>query len=388
MPTIIEEYYEEMAWDCATCKIQNQGRDKICSNCGKPLEVEEFHDLLDRPTKVETPKLLAQATAGPDWECRYCGSHQQRGNGECAVCGAGKDLSHVKSLVSKTTYEEDIHARHEIPPDAPSMEIVEYRQNEKRKKESSLRRTQRIKSVFFIAIAIAFLTTFILLIIWLLTPKYVDAKISDVYYQHIVHIEKKVIVREHGFSPDSDSFDVEKDGEKIHHYDSIPDGFTKEPCKIKVKDPEYCYTTPVVAGTPNCTSQKNGFKKCTKVTTGGDKKCEPRSHLEDSKCKVPAFRKEPVRRTWYTWKLEKWIWNRSIPMSGHTNEVKWPSDEEIALSNDGFERAEKHASYTITFSSIEDFWKYTPSSLHEYQELKIGSVHHLKIVAGSATVLQ
>lgn len=384
MPVIIEEYYEEMAWDCVYCKFQNLGRDKICFKCGKPLERNEFHDQVDRPTRVETPKLLAQAADSPDWECRFCRSHQQRGNGECAVCGAGKKLSNV----DLTPYEEDMHARPEIHPDPPSPEIVELRQNERRRKELSLKKGRQFKAVASIILAIAFVIFIVLLIVWALTPKYVDAKISDVYYQHIAHVEKKVIVTEHGFSPDLDAFDVEKDGEKIDHYDTKPDGFTNESCQIKIKDPDYCYTTKVVVGEPICVSQKSGFKKCTKVTTGGDRQCDPRSHIKDTFCKIAKTKQVPAYRKWYTWKLEKWIWNRSIPESGHTNEVKWPSDAEINLADNGLERCERHASYTITFSSKKDSWKYTPSSLHEYQELKIGSVHRLKIVAGSVTVLQ
>jgi predicted nucleic acid-binding Zn ribbon protein len=79
---------------CSTCKSANLGRHKACQHCGKPKEGEPFYDAPEDEEVVLTDsKLIKQATAGPDWECAYCGSHQRRDSGECAQCGAEQGLS-------------------------------------------------------------------------------------------------------------------------------------------------------------------------------------------------------------------------------------------------------------------------------------------------------
>lgn len=399
MPTIVEEYYVEMAWDCATCKTQNPGGSKICSNCGKPLAREDFHDKEDRPTtiadRVVDEKLLTKAKAGPDWECKYCGSHQQRGNGECATCGAGEKLSDGRAQLSdekELPYEEVHDARPEIPPVAPSEEIVKQRYAEKAEKERRHRRALRRKTVLSFGGGLIGLSALIALVVWIFTPKYLDARISDVYFQHVAHVERRVTEVEHGFSPDSNAFDVHQEGEKVHHTKPVQHGWDYPLVPEKVDDPPHCYTTPIKTEDGNCEPKKNGFKKCKKITTGGDKVCEPRSHYEKKPKKTPHYDDEPVYQPWYSWKVHKWVWNRSIPVNGHTNEVSWPKDSDIALNQnnnpDEPERLKMDATYSITFSDRHDTWKYTPSGLPEYQRLKLGSVHHLKIVAGMVTILQ
>lgn len=417
MPTIVEEYYVEMAWDCRTCKTTNPGRNKVCSNCGKPLEREGFHDKDSRPTTIndsieyqrlaadnegqrstrkapepEYQALLAKAKAGPDWECKFCGSHQQRGNGECATCGANEKFSNGKAAFSDETEPPYEEVRRETPPSAPSEEVVRQRQAEKKDKERRRQRSERRRSTLLFGGGAIGLGALIALIVWIFTPKYLDGKVSDVYYQHVAHVERNVTEYDSGFNPESGSFDVKEDGRKIHHHEKVQHGWDYPLVPETINDPPYCYITPVVKTDGNCVTQKNGFKKCQKITSGGDKKCDPRSHIEKKPKKTPHYDNEPVYQTWYTWKIHKWKWNRSIPVTGHTNDVLWPSEADIALnrgcSGDETERVHLDASYSITFANKSDTWKYTPSGLDEYQRLKLGSVHHLKIVAGFVTVLQ
>lgn len=84
----------EMRWRCSTCKTENLGRHKTCQHCGKPKGREAFYDApAHEEIALRDPKLVKQATAGSDWECAYCGSHQRRDSGECAECGAEQGRS-------------------------------------------------------------------------------------------------------------------------------------------------------------------------------------------------------------------------------------------------------------------------------------------------------
>ena len=361
MPTIVEEYYVEMAWDCKTCKTTNLGRDKVCKNCGKPLAKEEFHDRTSRPTTIldrtQDENLLAKAKAGPDWECKFCGSHQQRGNGECATCGANEKFSDGRAKFSDEfePYEE---IRRETPPDPPSEGVIRRRQIEKQEKEFLRQRAERRKNIVSWGAGLVGLGALVSLIVWIFTPKYLDGKISDVYYQHVAHVERNVTEYDSGFSPESGAFDVKEDGKRIHHYEKVQHGWDYPLVPEKVDDPPYCYITPITETDGNCVPQKNGFKKCKKVKSGGDKKCDPRSHIEKKPKKTPHYDNEPVYQTWYTWKIHKWKWNRSVAVNGHTNDVSWPNETDIALnrgcSGDETERVRLDVSYSITFANKSD----------------------------------
>ncbi|MBX3275912.1 MAG: hypothetical protein KF729_36990, partial [Sandaracinaceae bacterium] len=83
----------EMHWVCSACGQRNLGRHEKCQRCGDPKDASERwimpDDTASAPT-ITDPALLAQASAGPDWQCGYCGSHQKRLDGACARCGAAQ----------------------------------------------------------------------------------------------------------------------------------------------------------------------------------------------------------------------------------------------------------------------------------------------------------
>lgn len=376
MPTIIEEYYVEQVWNCDTCKTQNPGRNKICFSCQKPLMKEEFHDKNSSPVTDEN--LIVQAKAGIDWQCIFCGSHQRRDNGECLTCGAGLKLSENIELPNK-----DIFNTPRIVRENRAVPVL-----------SSVLKKDKVNRKKYLSIAggALILMAVVLFFVWLFTPRYLDAKVSDVYFQHVAHVERNIIAYDSGFTPENGAFEVHENGERIHHHDAVQDGWDYQWVDETVKDPPYCYTTPVKTIDGNCEQLKNGFKKCQKIKTGGDRQCDPRSHIEKRKHEVPRIKDVPVYQTWYTWKIHKWVWNRDVPVTGHTNEVSWPTDADIALNHNcavgETERVSLAASYSITFSNKNENWKYNPSSLAEYQELRLGSVYHLKVVVGMVTVLK
>ncbi len=83
-------YQIEMWWSCSTCKTDCLGRHKKCTHCGKAKGREPFFDKEDLGPEaaVTNTELLKQATAGSDFECRFCHSHNRRDDGNCAECGS------------------------------------------------------------------------------------------------------------------------------------------------------------------------------------------------------------------------------------------------------------------------------------------------------------
>lgn len=83
--------YVELEWVCPNCSTRNPGSKTICGNCGtaQPPDVE-FQQAAEE-TFIEDEEKLAQAQAGPDIHCAYCGTRNKATNTECINCGAGLD---------------------------------------------------------------------------------------------------------------------------------------------------------------------------------------------------------------------------------------------------------------------------------------------------------
>jgi len=85
----------ENTWECDSCGSSNRGRHMKCQNCGNPKENHEKYDTTDNHNApaVTDSALLAQANAGKNWECQYCGGSVRNLHGECNVCGGPKTKS-------------------------------------------------------------------------------------------------------------------------------------------------------------------------------------------------------------------------------------------------------------------------------------------------------
>jgi ribosomal protein L40E len=87
--------YVELEWTCPTCKTRNPGTAKSCSGCGaaQPQDIQ-----FQTPAQAELIKdqdKIAQAKAGPDIHCAFCGARNPAGAKVCHQCGA--DLSEGKA---------------------------------------------------------------------------------------------------------------------------------------------------------------------------------------------------------------------------------------------------------------------------------------------------
>lgn len=87
--------YVELEWTCPTCKTRNPGTQKFCSGCGaaQPKDVK-----FETPAQAELltdPDKIAQAKAGPDIHCAFCGARNPSTAKVCRQCGA--DLTQGKA---------------------------------------------------------------------------------------------------------------------------------------------------------------------------------------------------------------------------------------------------------------------------------------------------
>ena len=80
--------YVKLEWNCPKCGGRNPGPEKTCISCGAPQpDNVEFVHAADQQM-VSDEKEVAQAKAGPDIHCAFCGARNPAGTAECSQCGA------------------------------------------------------------------------------------------------------------------------------------------------------------------------------------------------------------------------------------------------------------------------------------------------------------
>ncbi|MEZ4832852.1 MAG: zinc ribbon domain-containing protein [Caldilineaceae bacterium] len=87
--------YVELEWICPNCQTRNPGSQEKCSGCGAPQPADvEFVQPLQEAIITDKDKI-ADAKAGPDIHCGYCGARNDADAKLCRQCGA--DLQEGKA---------------------------------------------------------------------------------------------------------------------------------------------------------------------------------------------------------------------------------------------------------------------------------------------------
>lgn len=74
-------------WDCPACGHKgNIGYETSCSQCGSPRGKNVKFYLPDESEEVADEQQLAQARAGVDWICDYCGADNKAADAQCRSC--------------------------------------------------------------------------------------------------------------------------------------------------------------------------------------------------------------------------------------------------------------------------------------------------------------
>ncbi|HET9958624.1 MAG TPA: hypothetical protein VFQ61_29225 [Polyangiaceae bacterium] len=348
-----------MRWRCSACQTENLGRHKVCQNCTKPKDREPFYDAPeaaqpDPSQGVSDAGLIAKATAGADWCCRYCGSHQPRNTGECKNCGAPEaEASQPASYVSSTAAASSSSAAQD-PNLEPSRPRVRRRY-----------------------IVLAGLVGLIALLFLVFRSREVEARVVQRAWQHTVVVERYRIVPGEGFSENrpAEAFDVVQRGERHHHNQRVQDGTVRESYSERVACGEDCSTSPV-----RCSSNDNGFKTCS----GGDRVCRTRYCSETRYRDVPRYKDVPVFQTWYSWRVWAWHTDRTLVEKGTEEAPRWPSEVQLHLGAGcgpgEKERTRQEFRYDVEFETPDhDRYPYVAGNLAEFTQLSLGTQKRLRV---------
>jgi len=83
--------YTELEWTCQYCGTRNPGMQKVCSGCGAAMSKDQKFEAPAQQTLITDQEKLAQAKAGPDVTCPFCGVRNLSSAKVCKNCGG--DLS-------------------------------------------------------------------------------------------------------------------------------------------------------------------------------------------------------------------------------------------------------------------------------------------------------
>lgn len=441
-----------MLWTCRICKsADNRGLQKHCVTCGKPKDerdVERFPDDLSEDNAL-SGEAKRKALAGPDWSCKFCGTLQNSLGRCCGECGADRNtgakdwgyLGETKVVQNVETGERRVvprpskKARIDVDPfrepkpftgqtlpeeaPAPAQDFVPdtggYRDPPKVREATptefvqdtgGYRTPPKIRYVpapwrlpsWVPKLTVSFLIAgAVLLVLWLIfRTKVVDARVTAVSWQHDVVIDRYQVYRKEGWDADPGAFEVNDEGRRVHHYDHVQVGSHQESYQESYTCGENCTTIRGTCTTSprTCTSNKNGTATCT----GGDRTCSPdtrsctpKTCTRTARRTVPDYEDQPRYRTWYSWKVWEWGYNRTVRASGSSMDTRWPADSElqpVSLAPGEQERNRRQESYTVVFSDSKDSWTIRPRSESSFHRFPPGSRFKLKVgIANGVTVL-
>lgn len=83
--------YVELHWTCPSCGTKNPGPQRTCASCGMPQPDDVEFEQPAQEEIIADEEKIAQAEAGPDIHCHYCGTRNPATAANCSQCGA--DLS-------------------------------------------------------------------------------------------------------------------------------------------------------------------------------------------------------------------------------------------------------------------------------------------------------
>jgi DNA-directed RNA polymerase subunit RPC12/RpoP len=90
--------YVGMEWTCPTCGNRNPGLTKKCTTCGTAQPENVQFEQATQDVLITDQAVIAQAQAGPDVHCPYCGTRNTAGAPKCKQCGG--DLTGAKARES------------------------------------------------------------------------------------------------------------------------------------------------------------------------------------------------------------------------------------------------------------------------------------------------
>ena len=351
-----------------------------CRNCGKRKD-GKVRDRVPEPESAATvtdPQMLREARAGKNWTCEYCGSQTRNLDGKCWTCAGEKPdpfrpgvfVSSPPDLGSDPRPSES--AGHGMPFRSPRQELPEA---------VLLRRTpwwkQRV--TWAVAAGAVGLGLLVWLIVWLATPRRIDAKVDRIGWSYVENLRERETRHSaewgrpggKGFYNEP-AFNVSCERryygqERCRPHDCNPHRVSYQ-CR-----PHDCNCR------ETCSDNGNGYSTCRTTC---------------STCYDTCYRTEydtcydscPVYKQWCEYDYHEWPIKKTEVTSGDSHKVKWPGMVAPVTGPDDRYRVERVEVYDVKFVHERETLYYRPKNLADYRRFFVGDTWRLKIAKVTGTV--
>ena len=327
----------EGRWDCTSCgKKMILGRYSHCPGCGKGrgTDVKFYVADPDAVVAADVPEK------GPDWMCEYCQSYAPDSAGYCPNCGAPR---------SGKTYHEIQKEKEQAQTETVSA--VPQR--------SAARKRSPIPFLILAAIAVFFLVSQMM-------PRSADARITAKAWQRDIAVQSYQWVDEADWYLPSGAVLTESRRE-IRDYEDVLDHYETRSRQV----PEQ-----YISGySTEYRDMGNGYFQSYQVPQYANRY---RTEYYDE----AVYRQEPIYDTRYYYRIQRWVYGRSLTASGTDNEPYWP---EAALDPETERENGRSEQYALRCEG--DKGTYTANlTLERWLAFRVGDRVNLKVSSGGAVL--
>lgn len=297
----------EGKWRCRRCATVNLGRNLNCLSCGVKRDEDAKFFLDDDAAALADEQLLAQARAGADWICLYCGTSCRAAEKQCSGCGSlrsGENKQLVEETRGAGDWSEAAQKKNVPPPAAVAAP----------QKSFFSRRLVKFGLLGAGAFAALFVALFAALV-YISTLSYVvEVEVSSLEWRRSIALEEYKTVAETAWEGEvPGEARVQSKKSALHHTDRVPAGTRQIP---------ETYTEQVADGSERyvCgrTDKKNGYfedKYCTRTKYKSVTKTRTRTET--------VYRDVPVYKTRYTYLIDKWTAAGERATAGNDFNPQW-----------------------------------------------------------------
>lgn len=378
----------EAEWKCSSCGTdQIPGFKKVCPECGNPKGSDETYQPPNwRTARLLSAKELAEAGVdedhSSDQQCGYCGGFSKPGTKSCPYCSANlTDVARTCRKCPNCQHEtNDVTCSHcgetTVPKDPKVVEMIKSAMPSLSFDSGGFDLT-RLFNFWWVPVALAVIG----LIAFLLWPRQAQVSVTDAWWVYTVNLQEYQYNPHEGWNlpAGADKTDEET---RIHHYDTIIDGYHQE-----------CHDEYEVVGYETVTDTEQVCESVyshTDVTCYDDGSCDYDDVYETECHSEPVSRQEPVYdyveyceqvadtheepryAQYYFYMIWEWVGITPAVSSRHDFAPYWPTDYVIDETHREAGRLEEYH-ITLTTEDGEDTFSLTPNSFAEYNLYQIGS---------------
>lgn len=346
--------YVRLEWVCPNCGAKNPGPQKTCTSCGSPQPDNVQFQQAEQTELITDEAEIAQAKAGADVHCYYCGTRNPATAKTCSQCGA--DLTQATARQSG----QMIGALHTgpakkvncpacgTPNEASAAKCMSCGASLVQPKPAQPQPTAPAKSVFGPAALIGGLILLVLVgvciffFVMVTRTSDITGKVQTVEWTRTIPIEALVPVTGRAWR------------------DQIPVGAVVGGCAQEQRGTQRQSTgqTRQVCGTPYVEDTGTGHG-------------EVKQDCEEE----PIYKEVPVFDAMCQYTATVWQQVDQTSLTGADLNPRWP---EPRLGS-GQRQGAPSESYQIVFVTEKETYTYTPSNANEFTKFQPGSRWTLKV---------